>query len=276
MNSKPRYQDFVNEQMLAKVHGVFIDDTGSPGLRNTPNNLHPDRKTWVAVVIPKTQIAEVWQQFPGALKSLNSLFGAHEFHFTDIYMGRKEFKGIPFERRLALIEFMSSIFKRYKFPVFVQTFDPKSFAKIRGRSELPDTLGAFNLRSYEDFALLFLLMRVKWHLEESYEASDRVARVFVDEGYKKNGVGLCFPPLSHVFADGLICFAKSDTILPLQLADFAAFCLNRTQLVTGKHELTHRDIELLRILSPIAWNYRNIPKITARDWFNLDEDRPVH
>jgi len=276
MNSKLRYQDFVNEQKLGKVHGVFIDDTGSPGLKNTPSNLHPNRKTWVAVVIPKMQIAEVWRQLPGALKALKSLLGAHEFHFTDIYMGRKEFKGIPFEQRLSVIEFMANIFNRYKFPVFVQTLDPKSLANIRSRSEFPDTLGDFNLHSHEDFALYLLLTRVKWHLEKSYKATDRVARVFVDEGYKKNGVGLCFPPLSHAFVDGLICFARSDTILPLQLADFAAFFLNRTQLITGKHELTHRDKELLRILSTIAWNYRNIPKITARDWFDLNKDRPVH
>jgi hypothetical protein len=49
--------------------------------------------------------------------------------------------------------------------------------------------------------------------------------------------------------------------LPIQLADFAAFALNRTQILMAKAELNDLDRELLAILSPIAWNYQNIPKI---------------
>src|SRR5882724_6285714 len=62
-----KYQDYVDEQRAGKLHGVFIDETGSPGLRDTPSNLHPDRKSWVAVIVPKAEIAEVWQEFPGAI-----------------------------------------------------------------------------------------------------------------------------------------------------------------------------------------------------------------
>jgi hypothetical protein len=47
MPSKFRFQDFVDEQRAGAVHGVFIDDTGSPGLENTPTNLHSDRHSWV-------------------------------------------------------------------------------------------------------------------------------------------------------------------------------------------------------------------------------------
>lgn len=81
------------------------------------------------------------------------------------------------------------------------------------------------------------------------------ARVFVDEGYKKNGLALRLPFWESVFSDSLICFAKSSSVLPIQLADFAAFCLNRTQLLLGKPELNELDKELLRILTPVAWNY---------------------
>jgi len=89
MKQKYRHQDFVDQQRAGRIHGVFIDDTGSPGLQNTPNNLHPSRKSWVAVVVPKEQIAEVWDQFPGALSEFTQITGATEFHFTDIYTGQK-------------------------------------------------------------------------------------------------------------------------------------------------------------------------------------------
>lgn len=73
-----------------------------------------------------------------------------------------------------------------------------------------------------------------------------------------------------MFADGLICFARSDSILPLQLADFAAFCLNRTQLLIGKEQLSELDSSLLRIIEPLAWNFQNIPVVPLDEWFPND------
>jgi hypothetical protein len=91
--------------------------------------------------------------------------------------------------------------------------------------------------------------------------------VFVDEGFQRNGAVVVIPPFDSVFADGMLCFGRSDIILPLQLADFAAFCLNRVQLLLGKTELRPIDESFLRIISPIAWNYQNIPKLTVDQWF---------
>jgi uncharacterized protein DUF3800 len=169
-------------------------------------------------------------------------------------------------KRLAVFEFMTYIFATYRFPVFVQTVDPKSLNDIRGEWSFPERLGPFNLKKHEDFALFFLLLRVKWHLEKSYRDTERRARVFVDEGYKKNGVGICIPFLRKVFADGVIWFARSDSILPLQLADFAAFCLNRSQLLLGRQKLSDLDEHLMRIIQPLIWNYQNIPAVTHDDF----------
>jgi hypothetical protein len=109
------------------------------------------------------------------------------------------------------------------------------------------------LRKPQDAALFLLLIRIKWYLQGAVMKAR--ARVFVDEGYKKNGLALRLPFWESVFSDSLICFAKSSSVLPIQLADFAAFCLNRTQLLLGKPELNELDKELLRILTPVAWNY---------------------
>lgn len=270
MANKPRYQDFVDEQRAGKVHGVFVDDTGSPGLKDTPPNLHPERKSWVAVVVPRSQIAEVWQQFPRALDELKLQTGGSEFHFTDIYAGIRSFKGVPLQKRLAVFAFMAHIFDQYRFPVFVQTFDPESLRDVRSRGSFPQRLGPFDFTKQQDLALFFLLLRVRWHLEQNYLERERRARVFVDEGFQRNGTAISLPPLQKVFADGLICFGRSDSILPLQLADFAAFCLNRTQLLIGRSELKELDLSFLRIIEPIAWNYQNIPRMTLDQWFPKD------
>lgn len=97
----------------------------------------------------------------------------------------------------------------------MQTLDPETLKDLHQRGSFPDRVGPFNLRSHEDLALFLLLLRVKWHLEKKYSPSERLARVFVDEGFKKNGRAILIEPLKNVFADGLICFANSSSILPL-------------------------------------------------------------
>lgn len=262
-----RYQDFLDELVRGDRYGVFIDDTGSPGLDTGNLDLHPERASWVAVVVSPEHMPEILEQFPGALDELSRLLRSTEFHFGDIYAGRKEYRGVPVEVRLALFEFMAKIFQEYRFPIIVQTFDPETLSNIRCRAPFPEKVGPFNLNLPVDAALFFLLIRLKLHLEEQ-GGVPTLARVFVDEGYKRNGAAIRIPAFDKVFADGLICFARSSSIHPIQLADFAAFSLNRTQLLLGKPVLSDLDERLLEILSPIAWNYVNIEKafISLEDW----------
>ncbi|HOE18425.1 MAG TPA: hypothetical protein PK344_13520 [Syntrophorhabdaceae bacterium] len=200
---------------------------------------------------------EVMRQLPGALKQLHQNTGAKEFHFCDIYAGKKEFKNIDLQVRLGVFKFMAEIFSIYGFPIFVQTLDPITLKDVRQRASFPDKMGPFNLKKQEDLALVFLLIRIKGYLEQTRLALE-TGRVFVDEGFKKNGVAIHIPFWESVFSDGLICFASSSSIFPIQLADFAAFALNRTQLLIGKPTLNSLDVELMKILTPIAWNFQNI------------------
>src|SRR5207249_4633901 len=61
--------------------GVFIDDTGSPGMPNAPAKLHPARKSWVAVVVPPNQVCPVTNAANEALDALRFDLGVNEFHF---------------------------------------------------------------------------------------------------------------------------------------------------------------------------------------------------
>lgn len=201
-------------------------------------------------------------QMPEAIEELRHIAGAAEFHFADIYGGKGNYKGVDLKIRLALFEFMAHIFTTYRFPVIVQTLDPGNVSDIHDGANLPKQVGPFNLTKQDDLALLFLLLRVKWFLENQSSSPGPWARVFVDEGFKKNGAAIRIPTLERYFVDGLVCFARSDIVQPIQLADFAAFGLNRTQLIRGKPELSELDRTLLQIMSPVAWNYQNIPKVT--------------
>ncbi len=259
---RPRYQDYITELAHGRAYGVFVDDTGSPGFVNAPPNVHPERKSWVAVIIPPSVMPEVLNQLPQALHGLREFVGADEFHFTDIYAGRGQFKSVDLQVRLAIFEFMAYIFATYRFPIIVQTFDPETLADVRSRlsDRLPDRLPPFDFTRQEDTALFFLMIRLKWFMEQTPTYPDVKARVFIDEGYKKNGICLKIPTFQSVFSDGLVSFARSSSVLPIQLADFAAFALNRMQLIGGKPERSALDNRVLQILSAAAFDYQNIEK----------------
>lgn len=245
---------FLSELSSGLKYGVFIDDTGSPGLET--KKLHPERKSWVAVVVPPKQMPEVLEQLPLAIEELKK-YGVSEFHFADIYSGSGEI-------RLGVVGFMAKIFEEYRFPIIVQTFDPVTLKELRTRSGLPSKIEVFDLRRQNDLGLLFLIMRVKLYIERHRQKSSVRANVFVDEGYKKDGTAISIPNWASVFADGLVCFARSSTIYPIQLSDFAAWSLNRTQLILDKDKPTDLDLQLLIMLSKISWNYINIDKRSIR------------
>jgi len=228
--SRYSLEEFIADLRRGQLHGVFIDDTGSPGLTASTPHLHPERKSWIAVVVSPRDIAEVLEQMPRAIGELKRATGGGEFHFTDIYAGRKAFKNVDLSVRLAVFEFMAYIFARYKFPIIVQTLDPHSVARIHSGASFPKQVGPFNLTKQNDLALFFLLIRVKWFLEQKLAKPGPWARVFIDEGFKKSGVAIKIPSFERYFVDGLVCFVRSDLVQPIQLADFAAFALNRTQL----------------------------------------------
>lgn len=263
---------------LADVHGgtrytVVVDDTGSPGDKNTPGSLHPQRKSWVAVVLTPGQAREVSEQLPQALALLRTETGASEFHFTDIYSGRKAFADLPIELRLSLFGFMAYIFTTYQFPIIVQTLDPDNSMYQQMRDNFPGDIGPFKSDKPGDIALLMLLIRTKWFLKEQGVTPATAARVFIDEGFMKHGRAFNLNAFRDVFDQGLLCFADSRSVPHIQLADFAAFALNRTQWLLGKQQLSPIDQALIEILSPITWNFVNIkPVILPADWWSDKQD----
>ena len=100
------------------------------------------------------------------------------------------------------------------------------------------------------------------------------ARVFVGEGFQRNGVAIPFPGFEPEFRDGLVCFANSSSILPVQLENFASFGLNRVQLILAKKSLSSAAQMLIAIYSGIAFNYVNIEQreVDLKNWQPIDYD----
>lgn len=259
MHSTPKSVNLAIELRSGRHYGVFIDDTGSPGLA-TPG-LNAQRKSWVAVVVPPHQAAEVMDQVPGALSALREL-GVHdpEFHFADIWAGKRQFQALTLPQRLGVFRFMAHIFETYRFSVLVQTFDPVNAADIRSRVKWPEKMGPLKCTDHEDLALIVLLMRVRLHLK-SLAPGNATACVLIDEGRLPSGRSITLPGLAPTFVAGSILFASSRLVHPIQLADFAAFVLNRWQLLRVRNEVSELDKTFLEIVSPVASNFVNVEQM---------------
>lgn len=251
----------MEELATGDYYGVFIDDTGSPGLEDTPKTLHSERKTWVAVVVRPEQMRDVVANFPPVLMQIYATFNATEFHFADIFGGKEAFKGIDLDTRLRLFGFMAQIFNNYKFPILTETLDPPTVMTIRSRyRSIPSNFGFLDFTSPTDLALFLLFLRVSKFVKEDASSRNRQAYVFVDEGRLLHGKAIV-TPWEPVFARQRIYFANSEAVYPLQLADFAAFSINRTQILVGRARMRPADAKLLEILSSVAFNYQNLVKL---------------
>jgi len=229
------------DELRSRNHyGVFIDDSGSPGL-NTPG-LHSQRKTWIALVGPPHQVADLMDQLPEALSLLRELgLKDPEFHFADIWAGKGEYRKLDLQRRLAIFRCMSEIFVTLQLKVFVQTLDPRNAATLRDRADwLPERVGPLKLSNNEDLALFFLLYRVHEHLK---------------------WINWSVP----TFCAGGVLFASSRLVPLIQLADFAAYILNRWQLLRVKDRLNELDKTLLRIISPTTGCFVNVSSVEIQN-----------
>jgi hypothetical protein len=208
-------------------------------------------------------------QLPSALSFLRELgLKDPEFHFADIWSGRGEFRKLDLQQRLSIFRFMAHIFATYRFSILVQTFDPDNATDIRNRAEWPKSLGPLKFNDHGDLALIFALLRVRMHLK-SLEGGNATACVVVDEGRLSSGEAIVLPGLAPTFFAGAVLFASSRLVHPIQLADFAAFVMNRWQLLRVKDRLTQLDKTLLEIVSPIAATFINIDSVPVHGWPNV-------
>src|SRR5205823_12043289 len=106
-----KYEQSLTLQKFAagSYFGVFIDDTGSPGMPNTPAKLHPDRKSWVAVIVLPAQIQSVSAAVNEALDALRCDLGVNEFHFKDVYAGKGPFRAVSIDERLVIFQLFADI-----------------------------------------------------------------------------------------------------------------------------------------------------------------------
>jgi hypothetical protein len=250
---------------------VFVDDSGLPGKSGAPPPLDSDRKTWAAVFIPKDRMAVLVDALEDAVEDLGSRFQAMEFHACDIFNGKKGFRDLSVEQRLEPLAVMAELIEHFELPILVQSFDATTLATISGR--LPPRAGMFSTADPAQAALAVLLGKVRIGLEET-AMHHAPWDILVDEGLYKNGSVMRIAGWERAIRFGEIRFVRSVDFLPLQLADFAAFAVNRMTHLVGKGgPPSVPDKLLMRIAEGIKDHFVNLNYMEIHNLDKLSDYR---
>ncbi len=250
------YRDILVRLAGGGGSAIFIDDSGLPPKSHAPTPLDAERKTWAAVLVPQDRIRFVFAALRRLTATLKRQFGLDEFHAVNVYSGKSSLRGVDIALRMGIFEAMADIVEEFNLPVVVQSFDARASKDLAERFEIPGKLGPFKISRPEQTAFLFLLYRLHKALVEPTPIGPW--EVFVDQGLYGDGHILTIPGFTYV-RNGEVRFTRSDQVVPIQLADFAAFVVNRSTHVIGEGKsLSFADRLLAQILHDIADHFVNI------------------
>lgn len=239
---------------------VYIDDSGTPGCVSKSKYDTNDRKTWVGLILNSEERIDAHSQMTDCIKELESMFNISEFHFTDIYSGTKKFKGINLEVRLNIFRAFAEIHRITQFPMLIQTFTSDDILRnkiiIDGEKVKIDN---FDLKNVSDFALFFLLFRIKDFFKENTQYSNPI-EIIIDEGRQKKSTTQDCSLLDGLLFNNKLYYKSSADEPLLQLIDFVAFTMNRVRWIMTNNKKGDLDIEFLRIAEYANFNILNIKR----------------
>lgn len=259
--------------------GIYIDDAGTPGVESKSVFLPEDRKSFSAVLVPGAVESDISEAFHILLQGVERDYGAEELHFTDIYSGRGVWKHVQVEQRIEIFDLMSDLMSAWSIPVFFQTSSLQSELNHMMR-DLPMREGVWwDFANVSHQALLFLIKVIADELS-SFRKNFGIEAEFhqpfpavIDEGLMKAGSEVELPAWNNVIRDGKLRFDSSAKCPGLQLADFAAFCIARTQWILGNKEpgigLSRADKHILSLSAKLnCWNLKlswEAPELVSRE-----------
>jgi len=222
---------------------IVIDDSGSPGSKIESKFLLNTRNTWVGVLIEDERLTQLKLDLEYFNKQLKDNFKINEIHFTDLLNGNNEFNILSQYKRLELFSIFCIFYKEYQFSFFVQTTNPETLAENGLFITTKKTkYGGLDMSNHKCQGLLLLLISIKKYLEENNLNKDKIDFI-IDEGLRKAGNKLILPILSKVRLDCLLRFESSKNEQILQIADFVAYCINRTQTTLVKEASKRTDFD---------------------------------
>ena len=248
---------------------IYVDDSGNPGAESGSGFLLSTRKSWTAVIVPSVVAGKLDQAMAIFLSGIREEFGASELHFTEVWSGKGPWKNVSPSSRAEIFALMGDIMRRFALPIVHQTFSAQT---LNDHPEIRNELngaksGEWQLDEIFQLGLLFLCSRVCHHIRKLRESGpqdiDASFEMYVDEGLLPAGQRRSLPNWSDVIRGPELKFANSRVVTGLQLADFAAFVITRSQWIaaTRTTKPAYEQAESAIFLAASSLNILNLPSI---------------
>ncbi|WP_152503419.1 hypothetical protein [Labrenzia sp. THAF82] len=169
-------------------------------------------------------------------------FAAEELHFTEIWSGQGPWKSVMPGKRAEMMELMANLMKSFSLPIVHQTVSDSTLNDHPDiwRSLDSKRVGDWRLDDISHFGLLLLCSKTSKHLRTMKAASptdfNLPVPLYIDEGLMPAGGERELPNWSDVIEGPKANFRRSTELVGIQLADFAAFVINRVQWAAVKRQ----------------------------------------
>lgn len=252
---------------------IAIDDTYGSNVPTGSKYVTENRKTHVAVCFKDDDVGDIRKEVRNFLSEINVKFklSATEFHFVEVLNKKNEWKKLPADERLGIFEFFAKMYERYRWPIHVQTIDDRTL------SDHGMTIGGkigteLDLSKRADLSLLFLLIKIK--LE--YKAAAPPITLFLDEGRRPPGTafGKCVFPDWPAPYKGQYASSRAEPLL--QLADFFAYCINRSTYLATKNDRSVSDDQLLALVTGMEMSSPDLKRFSLPVGFKVDSFDAAH
>ncbi len=248
--------------------GIYIDDAGTPGSQSKSAFLRESRKSWCAVVVPHRASGPVSVAMGILLSGIKQDYEAEELHCSDIYGGRGPWKGVAVKDRMQIFNLVAEMFETFDLPVIFQTVSESMFTDHAERfSRVVSKPGQFwDIKSVAHYGLLLTCWRVATYfryLKVEYPSDfPRPMPAYADEGLRKAGSMVGLPNWEDAIEGRRLRFGRSVDNPGLQLADFGAFTIARTQWLSAKQEkgkpVSRGDLHMMKMSGKL--NVLNLDK----------------
>jgi len=251
---------------------IAIDDTYGPDIETDSIYISGKRRTHAAIIFKDIEVSKIRRDIKACLQKIENLTGivSQEFHFVDIYNKNPPWDSLADKLNLILFEFFASIYSEERWPVIIQTVDDRTFSDHK--LEIKGKIDGLNLSNYADVSLQMLLVKIKrQHIHKPEDIT-----IIIDEG--KGKPGKKFPVnVFHDWPCKYDAYFDSSCHDPLlQLADFIAYCVNRSTHLQMKKKKTKTDLWFLNLVGTMNLNSKDITNAKLSTNFSAQDIDRLH
>ncbi|MBU3661235.1 MAG: DUF3800 domain-containing protein [Flavobacteriales bacterium] len=236
---------------------IYIDDTGTPQKSKSKYD-SGDWKSWVAVILDSKERIEIREGIDWIRKYAIEGLEINEFHFTDIFSGKNEFKKISIEKRIKIFELFAQLYKHYNCPILIQSLSDDDIIRNEMTEFNQIKIPGFDFSKNSDLCLWLLLIRLK--KSEVFKKYQLPVEIFIDNGIQKPNTSRKSIELQDFALNSEIKYIDSKCDSLMQFIDFIAFCLNRTRWILMNNKKDNSDFKIMEISQLANFNTVNMLK----------------